>query len=87
MSVGSELALTAHVSSGEVVNEWHGEWVNWDEQGNSEVKCLPETAKASLDCTHQSVYERLVEVKANRASLGSPTHGHGKGFTSNFDFF
>ena len=31
MSVGGELALTAHVSSGEVVHEWHGEWANWDE--------------------------------------------------------
>ena len=30
MSVGGELALTAHVSSGGVVHEWHGEWANWD---------------------------------------------------------
>ena len=45
MSVGGELALTAHVSSGEVVHEWHGEWANWVElHGSSEVKSLLEIA-------------------------------------------
>ena len=49
MSVGSELALTAHVSSGEVVHEWHGEWANWDElHGSSEVKSLLEKSQALI---------------------------------------
>ena len=27
--VGGKLALTAHISSGELVREWHGEWAHW----------------------------------------------------------
>ena len=56
MSVGGELALTAHVSSGEVVHEWHGEWANWDElHGSSEVKYLLEKSQALIARTKEGM--------------------------------
>ena len=56
MSVGSELALTAHVSSDEVVHEWHGEWANWDElHGSSEVKSLLEKSQALIARTKEGM--------------------------------
>ena len=56
MSVGGELALTAHVFSGEVVHEWHGEWANWDElHGSSEVKSLLEKSQALIARTKEGM--------------------------------
>ena len=56
MSVGGELALTAHVSSGEVVHEWHGEWANWDElHGSSEVKSFLEKSQALIARTKEGM--------------------------------
>ena len=56
MSLGGELALTAHVSSGEVVHEWHGEWPNWDElHGSSEVKSLLEKSPALIARTKEGM--------------------------------
>ena len=45
--VGGELALTAHVSSNEVVHEWHGEWAIWDDlHASATVKSLLEKSNA-----------------------------------------
>ena len=47
LTVGGELALTAHVSNNEVVHEWHGEWASWDElHASAEVKLLLEKSNA-----------------------------------------
>ena len=47
LTVGGELALTAHVSRNEVVHEWHGEWASWDDLHKSaEVKSLLEKSNA-----------------------------------------
>ena len=49
MTVGGELALTAHVSPGEVVHEWHGAWANWDElHSSAQVKVLLEKSQALI---------------------------------------
>ena len=56
MTVGGELALTAHVSAGEVVHEWHGEWANWDELHSSpEVKVLLEKSQALITRTKEGM--------------------------------
>ena len=56
MTVGGELALTAQVSSGEVVHEWHGEWVKWDElHGSTEVKSLLEKSQALIAHTKEGM--------------------------------
>ena len=47
LTVGGELALTAHISSNEVVHEWHGEWATWDDLHKSaEVMSLLEKSNA-----------------------------------------
>ena len=49
MTVGGELALTAHVSPGEVVHEWHGAWATWDElHSSAEVRVLLEKSQALI---------------------------------------
>ena len=49
MTVGGELALTAHVSPGEVVHEWHGAWATWDElHSSAEVRMLLEKSQALI---------------------------------------
>eukprot|EP00434_Breviolum_minutum_P039610 symbB.v1.2.035178.t1/scaffold4680.1/size38694/1 len=49
MTVGGELALTAHVSPGEVVHEWHGAWATWDElHSSAEVWVLLEKSQALI---------------------------------------
>ena len=54
MTVGGELALTAQVSAGEVVHEWHGAWANWDELHSSpEVKVLRENSQALITRTKE----------------------------------
>ena len=56
MTVGGELALTAHVSAGEVVHEWHGEWANGDELHSSpEVKVLLEKSQALITRTKEGM--------------------------------
>ena len=56
MTVGGELALTAHVSSGEVVHEWHSERANWDElRGSTEVKSLLENSQALIARTKEGM--------------------------------
>ena len=66
MTVGAELALTAHVSSGEVVHEWHG---NVDERhGSSEVKSLLEKSQALIAHTKQGM-KSFGEIRDKRPSL------------------
>ena len=56
MTVGGELALTAHVSPGEVVHEWHGAWANWDELHSSpEVEVLLEKSQALITRTKEGM--------------------------------
>jgi len=46
-TIGGEAALTAHVSSNEVVHEWHGEWASRDDLHTSaEVKLWLEKSNA-----------------------------------------
>ena len=64
VTVGSELAVTAHVSSGEVVHEWHGEWANWDKHhGRCEVKFLLEKSRALLHPTAQRTPPTIREAQ------------------------
>ena len=47
MTVGGELALSAHVSPGEAVHEWHGAGANWVEPHSSaKVKVLHANSKS-----------------------------------------
>ena len=56
MTVGGELALTAHVSPNEVVHEWHGGWANWDElHSSAEVKVLLEKLQALITRTKEGM--------------------------------
>ena len=81
MTVGGELALTAHVSPGEVVHEWHGTWANWDElQSSAEVKVLLENFAGSHQ-THEGRNERVIEKWAERPSLGTSPFESAVSFT------
>ena len=72
LTVGGELALTAHVSSNEVVHEWHGEWARWDDLHTSaEVKSLLKKSNALVLRTK----EGLKGKGASKGATPSPTSG------------
>ena len=49
LTAGGDLALTAHVSSNDVVHEWLEEWASWDDlHTRAEVKSLLEKSKAPV---------------------------------------
>ena len=79
MTVGGELALTAHVSHNEVVHEWHGAWANWDELHlSAEVKVSLEKSQALITRTRN---ERVIEKWAERPSLGTTPFESAVSFT------
>ena len=80
VTVGGELALTAHVSAREVVHEWHGEWVG--HMGRAAQQQGIEGLVAEVERAHCEGVSRVEGRLQGRACLlGYMAHGHKFGFT------
>ena len=69
VTVGGELAVTAHVFPDYVTHEWHGEWAGWEELHKS-----PEVADL-LDRSNKLVAKAAAGMKGSKGGVKGQSKG------------